>query len=90
MTAWFWYFVLSIPNKINVYDNIEIEFVSLIRKKRVSPADIESIQPQASQFGFLLIKTSHGKIRILNQFNGFHEFISNLKANNPAIQLQGC
>jgi len=43
MAAWFWYFVLSIPNKINVYDNIEIEFVSLIRKKRVSPTDIESV-----------------------------------------------
>ena len=90
MTAWFWYFVLSIPTKINVYDNIEIEFVSLIRKKRVSPTDIESIKPQPFKFGFLLIKTSHGKIRILNQFNGFHEFISNLKANNPATQLRGC
>lgn len=90
MIAWFSYFVLSIPNKIKVYDNIEIEFVSLIRKKRVSPTDIKSIKPQASQFGFLLIKTSHGKIRILNQFDGFHEFISNLKAKNPAIQLRGC
>ena len=90
VVAWFWYFVLSIPNKIIVHDNIEIEFVSLIRKKRVSLTDIESIKPQASQFGFLLIKTSHGKIRILNQFDGFHEFISNLKANNPTIQLRGC
>jgi len=90
MAGCFSYFVLSIPHKINVYNNIEIEFVSLIRKKRVSPTEIESIKPRASQIGFLLINTSHGKIRILNQFDDFHEFISNLKTNNPAIQLRGC
>lgn len=88
--AWFWYFVSSVPYKIKVYGNVEIEFIGLLRKRRVSPIDIVSIRPYGSQYGFLLVKTSRGKIKILNQFDGFHEFINNLKASNPLIELRGC
>ena len=45
MAAWFWYLVSSIPYKINLYSNFEIEFISLIRRRRVSPVDIVSIKP---------------------------------------------
>jgi hypothetical protein len=88
--AWSLYFVSSTPYKIKVYGNIEIEFISLIRKRRVSPVDIVSIKPYGSQFGFLLVKTNRGKIKLLNQYDGFHEFIANLKAANPSIELRGC
>jgi hypothetical protein len=88
--AGFWYFVSSTPYKINVYGNFEIEFVSLIRRRRVFPADILSIKPYGSQFGFLLVKTNRWKIKLINQFDGFHEFIVNLKAANPSIELRRC
>jgi hypothetical protein len=88
--AWFWYFVSSTPYKIKVYGNFEIEFISLIRRRRVSPVDIVSIKPYGSQFGFLLVKTNRGKIKLINQFDGFHEFITYLKATNPLIELRGC
>jgi hypothetical protein len=88
--AGFWYFVSITPYKIKVYGNIEIEFISLIRKRRVSPVDIVSIKPYGSQFGFLLVKTNRGKIKLLNQFDGFHEFIANLKTANPLVELRGC
>jgi len=90
MAAWFWYFISSLPYQIKVYGNIEIEFVSLLRRRCVSPMDIVSIKPYGSQMGFLLVKTNRGKIKLLNQFDGFHEFIVNLKAANPSIELRGC
>ena len=88
--AWFWYFAVSIPYRIKVQGNLEIEFVSLIRRWRVSPVEIVAIKPYGSQFGFLLVKTTRGKIKLLNQFDGFHDFIANLKAANPSIELRGC
>ena len=90
MAAWFWYFISSLPYQIKVYGNVEIEFVSLLRRRRISPMDIVSIRPYGSQIGFLLVKTNRGKIKLLNQFDGFHEFIANLKAANSSIELRGC
>jgi hypothetical protein len=88
--AGIWYFILSIPHKIKVYETGEIEFVSVLRKKRVMPLEIQSIKPQGSQFGFLMVRTNHGKIKLANQFDGFHEFITNLKVANPSIEIRGC
>jgi hypothetical protein len=90
MAAWSWYFISSLPYQIKVHGNVEIEFVSLLRRRRFSPMDIVSIQPYGSQFGFLLVKANRGKIKLLNQFDGFHEFIANLKAANSSIELRGC
>lgn len=90
MVSFLWYMVLSLPHRIEVAENGEINFVSLIRQKRVKPYEIVSIKPEASQFGFLAVKYGGGKIRLLNQFDGFHEFITNLKAINPTIELRGC
>jgi hypothetical protein len=32
--------------------------------------EIESIKQETFQFGFLIVETKKGKIRLLNQFNG--------------------
>ncbi len=90
ISGWIWYWILSIPHKIAVYENGQIEFVSFLRSKRIAPLEIELIKPEATQFGFLIVKTSRGKIRLLNQFDGFHDFIAYLKAHNPSVQLRGC
>jgi len=90
MVAWNWYCVLSIPHGISVADTGEIAFQSLLGQKSVMPVEIESIVPQGSHFGFLTVRTARGKIRLLNQFDGFHEFISHLKEMNPSVVLRGC
>ena len=46
--AWFWYFATSIPYRMNVQGNLEIEFVSLIRRWRLSPLEIVAIKPYGS------------------------------------------
>lgn len=90
MVAWNWYWILSFPHKITVSGTGEITFVSLIRRRSISGAEIKSIKPDRAQFGFLVVRTANRKIRLLNQFDGFHDFIVNLKAMNPSVELRGC
>ena len=89
MLGWWWYWVSSIPYRIQVHEAAEIEFISVLRRRRVKPTEIRSITPE-SQLGFLTVRHSGGKIRLLNQFDGFHEFITILKQNNPTVELRGC
>jgi hypothetical protein len=90
MIGWNWYWILSLPHKITVSETGEITFISLLRRRSVTGAEIESIKPDRGQFGFLLVRTGNRKIRLLNQFDGFHDFISNLKTMNPSVELRGC
>ena len=85
-----YFYVLRVPHRIEVTDDGHVEFVSLVRRKRVVAREIRSIAPDSGQVGFFTIKTDQGKIRILNQFDGFHEFIAWLKSNNPSVELRGC
>lgn len=88
--CWLWYVILSIPHRIVIFDDDQIEFVSRVRRKRFLPLEIKSIKPETSQFGFLAVQTNRGKVRLLNQFDGFHEFLTSLKDKNPSVELRGC
>ena len=90
IVGWNWYWILSLPYKITISETGEITFISLLWRRSISAAEIESIKPAGSQFGFLLVRTSNRKIRFINQFDGFHGFIVNLKAMNPSVELRGC
>ncbi len=84
-TSW----ILALPHTIVVSESGKVEFIGVIRKRQTTFRDIQSIKPD-SQFGFLIVRTSSGKIRILNQFDEFHDFLVRLKAANPAVELRGC
>ncbi len=90
IVGWYWYWVLSIPHTIGVSESGNVEFISVIGTRRTTLRDIKSIKPYSSQFGFLIVKTVSGKIRLLNQFDGFHDFILRLKTANPTVELRGC
>ncbi len=90
MVSGVWCWILSIPYKIQVHETTEIEFISRMRRRRIKAMEIQSIKPERSQFGFLVIRHTGGKIKILNQFDGFHEFIADVKRNNPSVELRGC
>ncbi|MHB8843615.1 MAG: hypothetical protein ACYC7L_02610 [Nitrospirota bacterium] len=85
-----YYWVLRVPHRISAADDGHVEFVSLVRTKRFAARDIRSIMPDAGQIGFLVIKTDQDKVRILNQFDRFHDFLVWLKTQNPAVELRGC
>ena len=91
IAGWNFYWIFSFPHRITVSEAGEITFISRLRQKKTSIAEIESIKPDPRQFfGFLVIKTQNKKIKILNQFDGFHDFILHLKEKKPSIELRGC
>ncbi len=91
IVAWNYYWVLSIPHRITFSEAGEITFISLFRSREVPVSEIESIVPDPLQFfGFLVVKTQGRKIRIMNQFDGFHDLILNIKSLNPSVEFRGC
>ena len=88
--GWTCFFVLRIPHAIQVFENGRIEFISRLRRWTVSPREITYVGPVRGQLGFLVVKSSAGRIRLLNQFDGFHRFLTELEAANPAIEFRGC
>ena len=91
LAGWNFYWIFSFPHQISVSDTGAITFISLLRRRQTNIAEIVSIKPDPSQFfGFLVVRTKNKKIKILNQFDGFHDFILNLKSKNPLIELRGC
>lgn len=84
-----WYQVLSLPHRIEVSEE-GITFISILRRRRVRAAYVESLKPDRGQFGFFVLRHSAGRVRLLAQFDGFHEFVGNLKAANPTIEIRGC
>ncbi|MCL4500461.1 MAG: hypothetical protein M1438_01230 [Deltaproteobacteria bacterium] len=82
--------VLSLPYRITFAGDGTIEFIGVLRRRTVRAEEISSIKPEGSQVGFFMVRTDRGKIRILAQFDGFHDFLTRLKAMHPAVELRGC
>jgi hypothetical protein len=82
--------VLSLPHRITFAGDGTIEFISVLRRRTVRADEIKSIKPEGSQLGFFIVRTGHGKIRMLAQFDGFHDFLTRLQALHPVVELRGC
>ncbi len=84
-----WYPILFFPRRIVVTDDAEIEVVSLLRRWHFNARDVLAIMPHPYALGILVLKHRSGKLWLLNQFDGFHEFLTLVKSQNPSIQLRG-
>ncbi len=82
--------ILRLPHQIILSPDGMVEFVSLLRRRVVRANDIRSIRPHGTQLGFFMVQTEQGKIRIVAQFDGFHDFLTRLKALHPGVELRGC
>jgi hypothetical protein len=82
--------VLGIPHTIMFHQDETVEFTSVLRSRRIPVREIVSIKPEGTTSGFLVVRTESSKIRLLAQFDGFHDFLTRLKARNPAVELRGC
>jgi hypothetical protein len=85
-----WYRVFSLPHRIVIHSDQQIEFVGILQRRAVQASQLLSVCSHRSQFGFLVLRHTGGKILILNQFTGFHKLLSELEAVNPGIELLGC
>jgi hypothetical protein len=83
------YEALRTPTVIEWHSDGTVVFRSPIRRVRMPAAGIRSIQP-AGTLGFLVVRGPTGKVRFLNQFEGFHAFIALVRQANPDVILRGC
>lgn len=88
--ALFWGRQLRMPRRIVLHEDGRLEFLSPVRRVEITAQEITSIRPDGSQLGFLMIRWSAGKVRLLNQFDGFHDLLTRIKAANPAVEIRGC
>jgi hypothetical protein len=84
------YMWLRIPFEIRVRDDSKIEFRSLFRTTVVSPPDIMSVRAKRYSIGLVDVAHTRGTVHLLNQMDGFHDFIATVKSNNPAVEIKGC
>ena len=84
------YMWLRIPFEITVRDDSNIEFRSLFRRTVVSPREIKSVRAKRYSIGLVDVAHERGTVHLLNQMDGFHDFIATLKSNNPAVEIKGC
>lgn len=84
-----WYPILYFPRRIVVTGDARIEFVSHLRRRQIDARDIRSIAPHPYALGILVLRHQSGKIWLINQFDGFHEFLTLVKSKNPSIRTRG-
>ena len=82
--------LFGLPHRITLANDGTVEFISLWRRRTVRADEIKSIKPEGSKFGFFTVRTERRKIRILAQFDGFHDFLARLQARHPGVELRGC
>jgi len=80
---------LSLPHRITLAPDGALEFRSIFRRRVVRIEEIRSIKP-SSHIGFFLVRTDGATIRLLGQFDNFHDFLTRLQALNPRVELRGC
>jgi hypothetical protein len=88
--ALFWVRQLRMPRRIILHEDGRLEFVSPVRRVVITVQDITSIKPDGSQLGFLIVRWGAGKLRLLNQFDDFHDLLSRIKQANPGVEIRGC
>lgn len=95
-TIWWLYalgfllWALRIPRRIELREDGIVVFRGPLRTLEVHASEISSIRPGRYQLGFLVLKHSRGKLQLLNQFDGFHEFLTRIERINPGIEFRGC
>jgi hypothetical protein len=92
--AFYAWSVLSLPYRISVTHDQQLQFKSVLRSRSVRIAELLSIEPahlnvQAGLSGYML-KHHNGKIRFPGQFTGQYILLYELKQANPALDIKGC
>jgi hypothetical protein len=83
------YMWLRFPFEIRVNDGI-VEFRSVIRKTVVPVAEIKSVCAKRYTLGFVDVRHGRGTVHLINQMDGFHDFVWTVKTLNPAARIEGC
>jgi hypothetical protein len=89
MVGWSLFLVLIFPHEIVLHNDGTIDFKSVIRTVQMHATEIVSVKPTNGTVGFLIVKGKKN-IRLIAQFDNFHEFVLKLKQYNPSVIIRGC
>ena len=76
--------------EIVVHGDDQIEFVGLWHRVMVPATEILSIRVSAGEVSEVIIEHGAGSVHLAGPFDGFHQFVTEIKLANPAIRLSGC
>ncbi len=77
----------TMPYGIAILDSGLVRFLGAFRTSEVAAADIRSVASLGGSF--IQVKHVGGRIMMLNQITGLHEFLTELKRVNPTVQIKG-
>jgi len=80
------YQMVTMPHTIEVTDAGMIRFGGTFKTTVVAPLGVVSVKASGA---FVQLKHAKGKIVMLHQFTGFHEFVTELKQRNGSVRLRG-
>lgn len=84
---WGCYRQATMPHTIEVTDTGTIRFVGTFCTSALAPSDVISVRVRSGPF--VEVRHVGGKIFLLQQFTGFHEFLTELKRANPNVAMRG-
>ena len=84
------YMWLRIPFEIEIHDDNMIEFRSVFRRTIIAPLEIKSVRARPYALGFVDVVHQKGRVHLLSQMDGFHDFIATIKLLNPTVKIEGC
>ncbi len=56
----------------------------------ISPVEIKSVRAKPYALGVVDVVHQNGRVHLLSQMDGFHDFISTIKSLNPEVKIEGC
>lgn len=82
--------LVTAAREIVVHPNDEVEFVSWANSVHVQARDIQSIKATGGRYNRIVVRHTAGRVYLAGNFNGFHQFLSELEKANPGVQFTGC
>ena len=67
-----------------------LRLVSALERQRIMARDIRAVKVQRGQYAQTLVRHASGTIYLAGAVNDFHQFITELRQANPAVELVGC
>jgi hypothetical protein len=75
--------------EIEVHENDDVEFVSWVQRVRLHAREIVSIRALPGRWQRIVIRHQSGSLTLAGPFDQFHQFLSELKQVQPAVEIQG-
>ena len=90
VVIWVVTFILRMPKSIE-YDPVskKMVFISIFNRKEIKASSVLMVKSTLFTNGYIKIFHDSGKIIMINNIDGFHELINEIKTVNPNIDTKG-